>query len=402
MNAQTTIGGFLMKKKCLIIGGGYAGLNMAAAISKELKDEYDIYLMDKNAYHFRKVLLFKEAGNGKELTIPFKKLLPKNVQFIKGELLSIQKNFHEVNYYNHQGQEETIKYDKLVLAFGSISKPVPSEYGGIALKDIQSAKEIQKTWKSNFRKSKKTSDISKRNTLLSIAIVGAGITGIETAAELAYSMKQYAEKIAIDPRLVSIYLVNSRKDIFEQAAPYIRKKIRKEIEKCGITILDDKKGDCFENNILLLNNRKEKLAVGIVIWTLGLIVNPIVYTLDLPLTPKGKIIVNQNYQVESDIYSIGDCAHIVDQKTGKVDNMTCKEAVPQANRLVKIFKAELNHKPLPKHQSYTSLFCVSMGPNSGIFWMKIGKQNLFLKSKLGWWMRAYTWNSVSLQKGLHI
>jgi NADH dehydrogenase FAD-containing subunit len=45
-----------MKKNCLIIGGGFAGLNTAITMSKELDRSYNIFLMDKNNYH---LFLFK-------------------------------------------------------------------------------------------------------------------------------------------------------------------------------------------------------------------------------------------------------------------------------------------------------------------------------------------------------
>ncbi|WP_311049673.1 NAD(P)/FAD-dependent oxidoreductase [Enterococcus faecalis] len=391
-----------MKKNCLIIGGGFAGLNTAITMSKELDRSYNIFLMDKNDYHLRRVLLFKVATEGKEIRIPFKELLPENVHFIQGELSSINKDENEIWYQGNDDQKEMMKYDKLVLALGSTGKAVSEDYGGISLISIQAAKAIEHSWQNNFGKAKKSTDEFEKKALMSIAIVGAGITGIETATELAYAMKEYARKLGISSDLVSVYLINSHKDIFEQASPNIRKSIRKEIEKCGVTIIDNRKGTSFKNKILSLDKNDEKLSVGEVVWTLGLAVNPIVGILDLPVTSQGKVIVNKNYLADKNIYSIGDCARIVDFKTGKADGMTCKEAVPQAHRLVKILKAELNYKPLPEHKSYTQLFCIGMGPKNGIFWMKIGKRNILLKKRLGWLMRAYTWNSVSFQPGFQI
>jgi NADH dehydrogenase len=390
----------MMKNNCLIVGGGFAGLNAAITMSKELNKNYNIILMDKNNYHLRRVLLFKVATDGKEIRIPFKELLPENVQFIQGELLSINRDGKEISYQDSENQEKELKYDKLVLTLGSINKSAPKECGGISLTDIQAAKRIEDTWQYNFEQAKNSENIATKRALLSMAVVGAGITGIETATELSYAMRNHAKKTGIDANLISIYLINSKSDIFEEATPHIRRSIRKEIEKCGVTIIDNRKGIRFENNTLLLNEYNEMLSVGGVIWTMGVKSNPIINTLDIPTTLEGKIIVNQNYRVESDIYSIGDCAHVIDFRTGKVDGMTCKEAVPQAHRLIKIFKAELKHKQLPQHKSYTSLFCISMGPNNGIFWMKLGKWNILLKRKLGWLMRGYTWNLVSLQKGV--
>lgn len=57
---------------CIVIGGGYAGINAIKAIWKtfkgqESKRKLRLILIDKNSYHFRKVLLLSPRSNMKKL-----------------------------------------------------------------------------------------------------------------------------------------------------------------------------------------------------------------------------------------------------------------------------------------------------------------------------------------------
>lgn len=53
--------------------------------------------------------------------------------------------------------------------------------------------------------------------------------------------------------------------------------------------------------------------------------------------------VDASYRVsgKSAIYSIGDCAHVIDPENGKADGMTCKEGILQAKRLGEVIEADL-------------------------------------------------------------
>ncbi|WNS79386.1 hypothetical protein RRU94_17770 [Domibacillus sp. DTU_2020_1001157_1_SI_ALB_TIR_016] len=55
---------------CLVIGGGYAGINAVKAIRREWKDKSQtlrLILIDKKAYHVRKMLLFKPTAERKSI-----------------------------------------------------------------------------------------------------------------------------------------------------------------------------------------------------------------------------------------------------------------------------------------------------------------------------------------------
>ncbi|MBO8164526.1 MAG: FAD-dependent oxidoreductase [Brevibacillus sp.] len=120
--------------------------------------------------------------------------------------------------------------------------------------------------------------------------------------------------------------------------------------------------------------------------------------LGLPLTAEGQIIVDASYRVKGvpGVYSIGDCARIVDPISGQADRMTCKESIAQAARLGKIIAADLSGRPAPSHQAHMDLFCFGLGPERGMVWIRQWGLDFILTGKLGWKIRKFTWDSASL------
>lgn len=69
------------KETCVVIGGVYAGINAVKAIRKSFSGTFSkklrLILIEKNPYHFRKILLFKLATKDKDITILLKYMFPK-------------------------------------------------------------------------------------------------------------------------------------------------------------------------------------------------------------------------------------------------------------------------------------------------------------------------------------
>ena len=82
-------------------------------------------------------------------------------------------------------------------------RPDPDR-GGISLTDQQTAV-IRERWRANLRQAVHETDVRERKRLMSVAVAGAGISGIETSAELALEMQKEALYLDfIRPKSLSI------------------------------------------------------------------------------------------------------------------------------------------------------------------------------------------------------
>ncbi|QOS98705.1 FAD-dependent oxidoreductase [Brevibacterium sp. JNUCC-42] len=389
---------------CIVVGGGYAGINAVKAIRKAFGEKGNmkalrLILIDKQSHHLRKVLLFKPAAGETNIALPLKSLFPEGVQYVQGTVTTIEDKDRNLLYLDELGKHQTLSYDILVLAVGSIIRQAEPKQGGISLTGLESAASIREVWRANLRQAIQETQAEERQRLLTLAVAGAGISGIETSAELAYAMREEAKRLGIDPTAVKVYLINAQNRLFPEGPSRMGRKLERALLDYGVTVLHGQKALHEQGGMLTLSSGRT-IPVGLCVWTLGLLPNPMLCNIGLPITAEGQVVVDASYRVTgaSGIYSIGDCARIVDPINGQADRMTCKEASGQADRLGKILLADLEGNPAPIHKSYMDFFCVGLGPERGMVWTRQWGLDIILTGKLGWKIRQFTWNIASMLK----
>jgi NADH dehydrogenase len=290
-----------------------------------------------------------------------------------------------LRYTDVQGNDARIRFDLLVVAVGSIVRRPDPNHGGIALTDPQAAADIREQWRANLRKAANETNPEERKRLMTIAVAGAGISGIETSAELALAMRKEATALGLNPSDASIYLLNAQERLLPEVSEKFRRRLDQQLVECGVTVLHNRKAMREEAGAVALSNG-DCLAVGLCIWTLGLVPNPELGGMGLPLIPDGKILVDECYRVQgmSNVYSIGDCAGIVDPRDGRATQMTCFEAGEQGLRLGKIVMADLEGRPAPSHHSAKSNmdgFTIALG-QKGALWIRKGGLDMVMTGKI--------------------
>ncbi|HZG77551.1 MAG TPA: FAD-dependent oxidoreductase [Paenibacillus sp.] len=388
-------------KTIVIVGGGYAGLNAAKLLEKQLGRQAGqsvrLVLIDKESYHFRRMILFKAAAGGALLKVPFAHVLGKRIEFVQGSMTEMNAEARTVTVETQGGVLRNIVFDRLVLALGSTIVPAPAEYGGISLHNVPNAKRVRQEILANIQKARLETQAERRRDLLSVAVAGGGITGIETAAELIHWMRQEVQKVGLDPSLVQVALINSKKRLMAHIHEPFARRVERSLKSMGVQLVHGVKAVNHHSGRVALDDGRV-LKAAVCVWTLGLKPNPMLPQFNLPMDNTGRLLTDPHYRVRgyNHIYAIGDCANIVDPATGKEDEMTCKEAVGQATRLAKIIKAELQGKTAEAHKSYMNLYCVGLGPKEGMLWAQPVKGvNIYLTGKLGLFARHTAWNLPS-------
>jgi NADH dehydrogenase len=108
----------------------------------------------------------------------------------------------------------------------------------------------------------------------------------------------------------------------------------------------------------------ERIETNTVVWTAGIRPNPVLEQLGLPLDERGRVLVNEELQVEgrTDVWALGDCARVPNAATpDQPDPPTCQHALRQSRRLAKTLKGR------PKPYRYRSLGQgATLGQDKGI------------------------------------
>lgn len=392
------------RKTCIVIGGGYAGIHAVRAILKAWrtrggKETLRLILIDKQKEHIRKVLLFKPATTAEAaIHVPFKELFPEGVEWVQGTVTSMDSQKRKICVQDVQGIIQSFHYDILVAALGSVARTPASDQGGMALADFDSARRIREAWQYNLEKAARESDQQERQRLMTIAVAGAGISGIETAAELAHYARIEVRNKGLLTDDVRIHLYNANERLFPEGPKKVGQKLEKHLSANGVDTIHGCKVLQEKDGILTLSDGHTARA-GLCIWTLGLLPNPGLQAMGLPVNPNGYVIVDRSYRVigAPGVYGIGDCAHITDAASGRTDGKTCKEAIAQAARLGRIIAADLEGRRAPEHESYMDSFCFGLGPEQGMAWTRKWGIDFVITGKLGWTIRKFTWDSASFQ-----
>lgn len=371
--------------RIVVIGGGYAGINIIESLKKKKDHKTQIILIDKNEYHFKKVKLFKRivSEESRGLKVPLKDFCGHQVEFIQGEVFSVDPEKHRIQLKNKEGQCSSLQYTKLIIAVGSVINK--SKNGGMSLTDIGAAKYIREFLLRKIESKK-----------IKIAIVGAGMTGIETITEINHWLQETVKK-RNSKSDIELYLINNKERLLSELPVKVSNKLENRLRKQRINIFHKRTVKQFENKKLLFNDGTE-LEVDTCIWTVGLKPNPCLQNFGLPLTDQGKLIIDNWYAVAGtkDIYAIGDCVQAIDNSTVSTSAMSCKEAISQAQQLAKIIKDDLHGNQHYGHNVYPPLLCMSLGPKDGFVWFKKWKFNIVFTGRIAARVREYTWNLASL------
>jgi NADH dehydrogenase len=301
----------MTRKKIIVIGGGFAGLNVVKTLKKA---EVDILLLDKTNHNLFQPLLYQVATaalSSTDIATPLREIFcrQKNTEVLLVDVISIDKHNKKVIAAN----EETFSYDCLVLAPGSnhsyFNHPEWEQYAP-GLKNLHDANQIRDKIIMSFENAERHAGTSECEKYMTFVIIGAGPTGVEMAgaiAELAHNSLTGNFK-KIDPRKSIIYLVEGASQILPIFPPDLALKAEGYLEKMGAQVL---------LNTLVTNITEEGVWLGTrliettnIIWAAGNQAVPILNTLEVPLDKYNRVIVEPDLSIPGfpDIFVIGDAA----------------------------------------------------------------------------------------------
>ncbi|PCI78028.1 FAD-dependent oxidoreductase [Candidatus Aerophobetes bacterium] len=334
----------MSKKKVVIIGGGFAGINCA----KKLKNaSLDITLIDKKNHHLFQPLLYQVATStlsAPDIATPLRSLFKKqtNLKVIMGSVVTIDKQ--EKLIFLENG--ESIPFDYLVIATGTRHSYFgKDEWEEIApgLKTISDAVKIREKILISFEKAERMEDTESQKPYLQFAIIGGGPTGVEMAGAIAELANKTLKNNFrnIDPSTSKIYLIEGLDRILPTFPSTLSHKAKENLSKMGVEVMTqkmvthiDEEGVHFDGDFIPSKN---------IIWAAGNQASPLLKTLSTPLDKQGRAIVEQDLSIThfSNIFVIGDasCSYDIGKK---VLPGIAPVAIQQGKYIAKILKKDLS------------------------------------------------------------
>jgi NADH dehydrogenase len=324
------------KKRIVIVGCGFAGLNLAKKLNKS---GYQVVILDKHNYHQFPPLFYQVASAGLEessILFPLRKIFQNHRDFHlrKVEVKSVDTSRNIL--VTSSGE---IDYDYLVLAHGATNSyfgSVQMQKHSRGMKSIAEVLDLRNSILMNFENALTARDTEERNMLMNIVIIGGGPSGVEIAGALAemnsYVLaKDYPEFKDIRAK---IFLVEAVDRVLSMMTQKSSEKARGFLEKMGVSVLTNTRATGCDNKTVFLDSGTN-INTGMIIWTAGITGNKIEGLTADCFARNGRIRVDGTNKVSgySNVYAIGDIALQTEEKYPNGHPQVAQVAIQQAKIL---------------------------------------------------------------------
>lgn len=321
----------------VIAGGGFAGSTVARELESILPQQSARLILVNDVNFMLYTPFLPEAAAGtlepRHVVTPLRDIIHRaNLRL--GAVAAHDPEARTVGIRTHSGESETVPYDQLVLAPGSISRflPVPglSDHA-VGFKSLADAIYLRNHVIESLEMANATADEALRDQLLTYVFVGGGYAGLEALAELqdfaADAMSDY-------PRA----RLHGMRWILVEAADRVMPEIDADLAEYALRELRGRGIDVRLNTTLTnVTAESVELSTGeiaptrTVVWTAGVAPHPSLKRLNVPLDERGRVKVNSSLAVDGmpGVWALGDAA-AVPNPNGGLCPPTAQHAVRQA------------------------------------------------------------------------
>jgi len=398
-------------KKILILGSGFAGIEVLKRVQKKFKNNKDVEITLVSKDNF---LLFTpmlpEVASGmietRHIVTPVREFCNK-AKFYEATVESIDLRNKQVAVTHPIGRQSNpsdwdqhvLKYDYLVIALGS-------QNNFFGLSDVQKNAFTMTsigdaiTLRNHVISILEQANLEEHNTtlrknLLTFIVVGGGFNGIETVGELNHivrgSVEKYYKNILMTD--VRVILVSASDKILEQVDKQLGKYALQKLKQEGVEFI-------MNHHVKEATSTSATLDDGTTIntytlvWSAGVTPSKLIKELDCEHDRGHRITTNNYLEVLGcdGVYALGDCASITDPHTGKPYPPTAQHAIREAkvaskNIINSVKKGEAsNDNDREKFDYKTKGMMAEIGKRTGVATLF----GLRVRGFVAWWLwRTY-------------
>ncbi|MFI8482484.1 NAD(P)/FAD-dependent oxidoreductase [Pseudomonas sp. NPDC078700] len=371
-----------MNHQIVIVGGGAGGLELATRLGKSLgkRGKAKVTLVDANLTHIWKPLLHEVAAgslnsSGDELNYVAQAKW-NHFEFQLGRMSGLDRDNKRITLdatLDEHGQvlvpQRDLPYDSLIIAVGSTTNDFGTPGAAqhcLFLDTREQAERFHTQLLNHYLRA----HASQGETIeqISVAIVGAGATGVELAAELHHAAHELAAYglNRILPENMRITLIEAGPRVLPALPERIGQPVHKTLEKLGVTVLTNSAVSEVTADALLTANG-ETITASLKIWAAGIRAPKFLKDISgLETNRINQLVVRPTLQTthDDDIFAFGDCAACPQPGAeGRNVPPRAQAAHQQASLLAKTLKLRVqgSDKAMPEYvyRDYGSLISLS-------------------------------------------
>ncbi|RJQ27312.1 NAD(P)/FAD-dependent oxidoreductase [Candidatus Parcubacteria bacterium] len=402
----------MTKKRILVLGGGFAGIECTRKLESYFKRDSDIELIlisEDNFLLFTPMLPQVASGmiETRHIIIPIRTICKKTT-FYEGRVKNIDPYGKYVTLYGtNEKRGVSLEYDYLVVALGSQTNFFGNqsvENHAYTVKSLNDAVVLRNRIIDMLEQAENETDPILRQSLLTFVIVGAGFAGIETAGEihdfLLDAKKHYPN---ISEKEIRVIVLEALSIVLPGFSDKLAKFTKDKLIQRGIEIMLNTIVVSFDGSEVLIkdaaNDNKtavmpaeiRSIQTKTLVWTAG--VTPVdTIKNSLFKTDRGRVIVNEYLEVPEfpGSFAIGDCSLTINPQTNKPYPPTAQNAEAEAKFAAYNLYATIKGKIKKKINYMSKGQMAIIGKRTAI--AQIYGMNIY--GFIAWWI----WRTVYLRK----
>ncbi|MFG3206581.1 NAD(P)/FAD-dependent oxidoreductase [Streptomyces sp. NPDC048192] len=328
MSARHETGTENTTHRVLVLGAGYAGMSAVIQLASRVKRREDVQVTLVNAQErFIERLRLHMTATGQqlaELSVP-ELLEGTGAQFVRGWVTAVDADARTVRI----DDDRVLHYDTLVYALGGVADTAAVPGVGDHAYTLDSLQDAEML-----------ADRLSRLGSGTVVVVGSGLTGVESAAEIAER----------HPELNVVLL--GRKEPGAAMNPRARRYLQSALGRLGVRVRSGVEvAKVLPGSVELAGG--ESVAADVVLWTSGTRVSPLAAAAGLAVDERGRIVTDAMLRSVShpDVYAVGDAAAI--RQGYGVMHGTCQGGMPTGvHAAVSIVRTLKGKRPKPFRFGY--------------------------------------------------
>lgn len=367
-----------MTHRIVIVGGGAGGLELATRLGNTLgkRGKARVILIDANLTHIWKPLLHEVAAGSLNSSADELNYVAQakwnHFEFQMGRMNGLdreRKRVHLAASLDEHGTElvpaRSLAYDTLVIAVGSVTNDFGTQGAAehcICLDTREQAERFHRQLLSHYMRAHAGEG---QHSTIGVAIVGAGATGVELAAELHHAARELAAYglDGIKPEDVHITLIEAGPRVLPVLPERISQPVHQTLRDLGVTVLIDAPVSEVTADGLHTRNG-DFVPASLKVWAAGIQAPQFLYEIGgLESNRINQLVVRPTLQTTRDenIFAFGDCAACPQPDSDRNVPPRAQAAHQQASLLAKSIALRLEGKSLPsyRYRDYGSLISLS-------------------------------------------
>jgi NADH:ubiquinone reductase (H+-translocating) len=340
-----------MPKTVVIVGGGFAGVDCARGLERQLPSDWQIVLFNAQNHMTFTPLLAEVVGasiSPLHVVWTIRQTL-KRTLFHTAEVSALDFAAQEIEYKLVGGRIARQKYDHLVIACGMVvnSNILPGAAArSFPLKTLGDALVLRNYLIGQLERADVEPDPDQRRRLLSFAVLGGGFSGVEAAGEifdlLTGALRFYRTLSRNDLRVT---IIQGGERILPELPAKLGEYAHERLAARGIEIRLKTRAAAVTNAGVALEDGTT-IRAGMVVCTIGNATHPLVTASGLPLE-RGRIRTDGDMRVigKDNVWGLGDCAVVPNAFDGSPSPTLAQFAIRQARQLARNITLRIAGRP---------------------------------------------------------